>query len=297
MSSTLLFLDKRFHDCISGSSVAECLWSGGKWVEGPVWISRTNHFIWSDIPNNRMMCWHSLTGETRTFRQPSNGANGNTADKQGRLLTCEQYSRRISRTEHDGTTTILVDQFEGKRFNAPNDIVVKSDDTIWFSDPDYGQAPEYEGTRELAGCHIYCLNPETKEICQMTDDLIMPNGLAFSPDEQNLYVIDTGSTHMENGPNHIRRFDVNGDSTLSAGEVFAENRALCFDGMRLDIGGRLWCSAEDGVHCYDADGTLIGKIVLPERAGNVCFGGKDSRTLFVCDTSAVFQIQTQVVGI
>lgn len=244
-----------------------------------------------------MLYWDGNAGTTGTYREPSNGANGNTFDKQGRLITCEQYSRRITRTEIDGSITVLVDKFEGQRFNAPNDIVVKSDGSIWFSDPDYGLAPEYEGTRELPGCHVYRLEPDSGSIQQMTDDFIMPNGLAFSPDESDLYIIDTGSTHIENGPNHIRRFSVAEDGSIAGGEVFAVNTAKCFDGLRIDKDGRLWCSSEDGVHCYDPDGTLIGKIIVPERAGNVCFGGPDRQNLFICATTAVYRFRTKVVGV
>jgi len=179
----------------------------------------------------------------------------------------------VTRTEDDGAVTVLADRFEGKRFNAPNDVVVKSDGSIWFSDPDYSASPIYEGERDLSGCQVYRIDPQTGAVRQMTDDFVMPNGLAFSPDESVLYIIDTGGTHVENGPNHVRRFRVGADDSLSGGEVLAVNAANMFDGMRVDVTDRLWMSAEDGVHCYEPDGTLIGKVILPERAGNLTFGG------------------------
>lgn len=290
-------LEPQFKNCIPDRPELELLWSGGEWVEGPVWLDQGRQLIWSDIPNNTMMSWSADEQRTSVFRDPSNGANGNTRDRVGRLVTCEQYSRRISRTEHDGDVSVLADRFKGLRFNAPNDIVVKSDGSIWFTDPDYGHSPEYQGVRELEGCHVYRLDPFSGDLQQMTNDFYMPNGLAFSPSEELLYIIDTGSTHFEEGPNHIRRFKVRNNSILEGGEVFARNSALCFDGLRVDIEGRLWCSAEDGVHCYSADGKLIGKILTPKRVGNLCFGEIDRSTMFICATDATYRCRVKARGI
>jgi gluconolactonase len=235
------------------------------------------------------MSWEYATGRVSEFRRPSEGANGNTVDREGRLVTCEQYARRITRTERDGSVTVLVDRFEGKRFNAPNDIVVKSDGSIWFTDPDYGRSPHYEGKLELDGCNVYRFDHATSGIRQMTRDFVMPNGLAFSHDEKLLYVTDTGSTHKSDGPNHIRRFRVAPDGSLSGGEVFATDPLKYFDGFRVDGAGRLWCGAGDGVDCYHPDGMLIGKISIPERVGNLTFGGPDRQELLICATTAVYR--------
>lgn len=289
-------LDPRFEPCLNPNTEVQRLWTGGVWTEGPAWLERSGEMIWSDIPNNRMLAWRASDGCVRTFRQPSNGGNGNTVDREDRLVTCEQYTRRISRTEHNGSLTILTDNFLGKRFTAPNDIIVKSDGTIWFSDPDYGKAPEYQGDIELDGCHVYKLDPSTGEITQETNNFVMPNGLAFSPDESLLYVIDTGSTHLKDGPNHIRCLELDGDKPLRDRGVFAVNEAKCFDGMRVDVDGRLWCGAEDGVHCYLDEGTLIGKIRLPERASNLCFGGAERNQLMITATTSVYLCAVNAVG-
>ena len=192
---------------------------------------------------------------------------------------------------------MLADRFEGKRFNAPNDIVVKSDGSIWFTDPDYGKSAAYEGVRELEGCHVYRLDPSTGALRQMTTDFVMPNGIAFSPDESVLYIVDTGSTHRPDGPNHMRRFRVGPDDTLTGGEVFATDPLKCFDGFRADIAGRLWCGARHGVDCYNPDGTLIGKIAIPERVGNLTFGGPNSDELLMCGTTSIYRLQVVVRGL
>ena len=289
-------IDRRFEVCVVPTAKVERIWTGGRWVEGPAWLPDSRTLIWSDIPNNRMMSWSEATGEVAAFRQPSNGGNGNTIDRQGRLVTCEQYTRRITRTEHNGAITVLIDNFEGKRFNAPNDIVVKSDGSVWFTDPDYGKSPLYEGQRELDGCHVYRLDPGTGEIRQMTTDFVMPNGLAFSPDERLLYIVDTGSTHVKGGPNHVRRFRVGADDTLSGGEVIATNSAEKFDGFRLDTEGLLWMGAEDGIHCHLSDGTMIGKISLPERASNLTFGGRDRNRLMITGSTSIYSLDVNARG-
>jgi len=289
-------LDPRFKACVVPTARIERLWTGGRWVEGPAWLADRRMLVWSDIPNLRMLSWSEASGEVAVFRQPANGANGNTVDRQGRLVTCEQYTRRITRTEAHGAITVLIDRFEGKRFNAPNDIVVKSDGSIWFTDPDYGKSPAYEGVRELDGCHVYRLDPSTGEIRQMTTDFVMPNGLAFSPDESLLYIVDTGSTHVKAGPNHVRRFRVGDNDALSGGEVIATNAAEKFDGFRLDTEGRLWMGAEDGIHCYLPDGTMIGKIPLPERASNLTFGGENRDRLLITGSTSIYSCKVNARG-
>ena len=264
-------LDARFVPCLVPGGQAERLWTGGGWAEGPAWFD-AGYLVWSDIPNNIMLRWDAATNTTATFRHPTHGSNGNTIDRKGRLITCETLTRRVTRTEVDGQITVLADRFHGQRLRAPNDVVEKSDGTVWFTDPSYGGGPLAPNEPEVPGCHVYRFDPATGDLRQMTDDMVMPNGLAFSRDERHLYVVDTGSTHFPDGPNHIRRFALGPDHTLSGGEVFAENAAKQFDGIRFDSEGRLWCAAEDGAHCYAPDGTLIGKLKLPERAANLSFG-------------------------
>ncbi len=267
---------------------AERLWTGGTWTEGPAWVD--GYLVWSDIPSNRLLRWHEATGQTSVFRHPAASSNGNTVDREGRLVTCEQHPRRIARTETNGTITVIADRFAGKRFNSPNDVVVKSDGTIWFTDPSYGVGgPGYEGEREMEGCHVYRADPATGEVRQMTHDFYMPNGLAFSPDESLLYIVDTGATNFPEAPNHIRRFTVGPDGTLSGGEEFIAIAKL-HDGLRVDSEGRLWCANEEGVHCHASDGTILGKLRLPERASNLTFGGKNGQTLFITATTSVYKV-------
>ena len=282
-------LDPRFADCVVAGGKAERLWTTGGWTEGPAWFDEWGYLVWSDIPNNRMLRWDEVDGRLTSFRQPSRGANGNTLDHEGRLITCEGSARRVTRTATDGSITVLAAEYQGKRFNAPNDVVVKSDGTIWFTDPSYG-GPDYEGTLEMDGCHVYRLDPARGKITRLTHDMVMPNGLAFSLDETELFVVDTGSSEGPANPNHIRRFRVNPDATLSGGAVFCTSAARAFDGIRFDAQHRLWCSDVDGAHCYAMDGTLIGKVIVPEPAANVCFGGASGNSLFITATSSLYRV-------
>jgi gluconolactonase len=245
------------------------------------------------------MRWDESSGHISVFRFPSQNANGNTLDRQGRLITCEQLTRRVTRTEHDGSITVVADRVEGKRFNSPNDVVVASDGAIWFTDPTYGIDSDYEGRRaasEIGQSRLYRVDPSDGSVRVVGDDFIQPNGLAFSPDERRLYVSDTGRTHVEGGPAHIRVFEVNANK-LAGGDVFAESRAGLFDGFRLDELGNVWASAGDGVHCYGPDGSLIGAIRVPDSVANVCFGGPARNRLFVCATAAVYAVYVLTNGI
>ncbi|WP_298839589.1 SMP-30/gluconolactonase/LRE family protein [uncultured Roseobacter sp.] len=288
-----------FGGCLIGHARVERLWTGARWSEGPVWFAAGRYLVWSDIPNNRMMRWDETDGSVSVFRQPSNNSNGNTIDGQGRMVTCEHLARRVTRTEHDGSITVIADSFEGKRLNSPNDVVVRSDGTIWFTDPSYGILMDYEGDRaesEIGACHVYCVNPETGDIRIVADDYVKPNGLAFSPDETSLYIADTGITHDADGPKHIRRHAVAADNTLSGGEIIADCTAGVFDGFRFDRDGRIWTSAADGVHCLNAGGDLIGKVLIPEMVANVCFGGPKLNRLFICGTTSLYSIYLNVNG-
>jgi gluconolactonase len=294
-------IDKRFNQCLIGHARVERPWVGARWTEGPAWFAAGRYLVFSDIPNNRMMRYDETDGSVSVFRHPSNNSNGNTVDRQGRLVSCEHGARRVTRTELDGRITVIADRFKGKRFNSPNDVVVKSDGSIWFTDPSYGILYDYEGgmaPMEQDCCNVYRVDPQSGEIAVVADDFDKPNGLAFSPDEKFLYIADTGASHREGGPKHIRRFEVKADGkSLGKSSVFADCTAGLFDGFRFDRDGRLWTSAGDGVHCYDPDGTLIGKILIPELVANVCFGGPQLNRLFICGTTSLYSAYLAINGI
>jgi gluconolactonase len=270
-----------------GNAPVKKLATGFDWVEGPVWFGDAGCLLFSDIPNNRIMRW---TPEgISTFRAPSNYANGHTRDREGRLVSCEHGLRRVTRTELDGSMTIIADRYLGKRFNSPNDVVVTRDGAVWFTDPHYGIMTNYEGFKaepELP-CHVYRVDPDGT-IAAVLTDFACPNGLAFSPDESRLYVADTGRM-FGTDPQHIRAFDmVNG--TPTGGEVFHAITSGCADGIRCDTDGNLWSSAGDGVHCIAPDGTLIGRILVPETVSNICFGGRAKHQLFITATTSLYSV-------
>ncbi|SCK51937.1 gluconolactonase [Variovorax sp. HW608] len=287
-------LDPRFSRLIFPTVHVEKLYTGCRWAEGPAWFAAGRYLVWSDIPNDRMMRWDETDGSVSVFRQPALNSNGHTVDLQGRLVSCEHRGRCVSRTEHDGSRTVLASHHEGKRFNSPNDVVVKSDGSIWFSDPSYGIDSDYEGDAapsEIGDRCVFRIDPQDGSVARVADGFVQPNGLAFSPDERLLYVADTGATHVADGPRHIRRFQVADDGrSLGGGEVFATCGNGLFDGFRIDANGHLWSSAGDGVHCYTPDGTLIGKIHLPEVVANVCFGGPKLNRLFICATTSLYAV-------
>jgi len=292
-------LDPRFAAITNGSAKLERLATGCRWAEGPAYFPAGRYLVWSDIPNDRMLRWDECDGNVSEFRSPAGYTNGHTVDRQGRLVSCEHLERRITRTEFDGTRTVLADRYRGARLNSPNDVVVRSDGSIWFTDPSYGIDHDYEGLRqerELDGCHVYRIDPDTLDVTRVAGDFSRPNGLAFSPDESRLYIADTGATHAPDGPRHIRRFDVIDGRTLSGGEVFATSDCGLFDGFRCDESGRLWTSAGDGVHCFEPDGTLIGKIRVPETVSNVCFGGPHRNRLFITATTSVYSVYLLLRG-
>jgi len=300
MTETFQILDERFERLFSPTAHLHRLYTGCHWAEGPAYFPAGRYLVWSDIPNNRMLRYDECNNEVSVFRKPSNHTNGNTVDRQGRLVSCEHSGRRVSRTEHDGSITSIADRYQGKRLNSPNDVVVKSDGAIWFTDPTYGIDSDYEGDRaesEIGASYVYRVDAQNGEIRVMADDFHKPNGLAFSPDERKLYIADTGRSHGKDLPAHIRVFDVRDDGTLSGGKVFADCTAGLFDGFRIDTAGRLWSSSAEGVHCFDPDGTLIGKLLVPEVVSNVCFGGPKRNRLFICGTTSLYSMHLHVNGV
>ncbi|ASY66581.1 Gluconolactonase (plasmid) [Sinorhizobium sojae CCBAU 05684] len=289
--------DPRFVHLIVGSARLEELYSGCRWAEGPVWFNDANQLVWSDIPNERLLRW-TPEGGVSLFRQPSNFANGHTRDRQGRLISCEHGTRRVARTENDGSITTLAESYGGRRLNSPNDVVVRSDGTIWFTDPTYGILSDYEGYRaepEQESRNVYRLDPETGELAAVATDFNQPNGLAFSPDEKILYVADSGASHDDALPRHIRAFDVL-DGRLANGRVFATIDKGIPDGIRTDTAGNLWSSAGDGVHCFAPDGVLIGKIFVPQTVANLTFGGPRRNRLFIAATTSLYAIYVTATG-
>ena len=294
-------LDRRFKYKI-GNAYIERVATGMRWCEGPVYVRDGGYLLWNDIPNNRTMRWLEDDGHVSVFRYPSNNANGNTRDREGRLVTCEHDTRRITRTEHDGAITVLMDKFNGKPLNAPNDIIVASDGAVWFTDPGFGIFGNYEGHKaepELPP-NVYRLDPRSGQATVVyTPDAGRPNGIAFSPDEKKLYIIVMA--FPDNRPSEIRVFDVNG-GRLSNVRTLAATMGGSTDGMRIDVDGNIWCGigngdpAEDGVRCYTANGDLIGKIHLPETCANLCFGGKKNNRLFMAASTSIYSLYVDTVG-
>lgn len=277
--------EAEFRKIVSPDARVEKLASGFRFTEGPVWFEKDGGFlIFSDIPANELKKW-TPNGLT-TFRNPSQNANGNTIDLQGRLVTSEHSGRRVSVTLDDGKVETIIDQFQGKKFNSPNDVVVKSDGTLWFTDPDYGLGGK---PQEIEGNWVFRHDPKTQKTTALVKDFDKPNGLCFSPDETRLYVADSGR------PKHIRVFEVQGDS-LGEGKVFCKIDNGGPDGIRSDSQGRVWSSAGDGVHIFAPDGKLIAKILVPEGPANLCFGGKDFKTVFITARTGLYKISVNVAG-
>lgn len=292
-------LDPRFRTLAFPNVHVEELWTGCRWAEGPAWLAAGRYLVWSDIPNDRMLRWDETDGSVSVFRQPAMNTNGHTVDLQGRLVSCEHRGRCVSRTEHDGSRTVLVSQVDGQRLNSPNDVVVKSDGSLWFTDPSYGIDSDYEGdaaSSEIGARRVYRFDEASGKTTVVAGDFVQPNGLAFSPDESLLYIVDTGATHQADGPHHVRRFKVAANGTLTGGEVFATCPVGLYDGLRVDVHGNLWLSAGDGVHCHAPDGTLLGKILIPETVANVCFGGAKLNRLFICGTTSLYAVYLNTRG-
>ena len=299
LTDDFVVFDDRFARLAMGNVHVETLYTGCRWAEGPAWFAAGRYLVWSDIPNDRIMRWDETDGSVSVFRQPAMNSNGHTVDGQGRLVSCEHLGRCVSRTEHDGTRTVLAAHFEGNRFNSPNDVVVKSDGSVWFTDPSYGIDSDYEGDAarsEIGAQRVYRVDPDSGAISMAASDFVQPNGLAFSPDESLLYIVDTGATHQTDGPHHVRCFRVGVNGSLSGGEVFAICPVGLYDGLRVDVHGNLWLSAGDGVHCHAPDATLLGKVLIPETVANLCFGGAKRNRMFICGTTSLYSVYLNTRG-
>jgi len=289
-------IDSKFNSYVLGNAPVKQIATGFDWVEGPVWFGDANCLLFSDIPNNRIMRWTPDVGVS-VYRAPSNFANGHTRDRQGRLISCEHGQRRVTRTEHNGSITVIADSYDGKQLNSPNDVVVHTDNSIWFTDPHYGIMTNYEGyqSEQELPCQVYRVDPDSGEVEAKITHMNCPNGLAFSPDESHLYVADTGRM-FESDQQHILRFSMEKYS-FSESDVFHTIDPGCADGFRLDTDGNVWSSAADGVHCISPDGDLLGKILVPELVSNVCFGGRANHELFITATTSVYKISLNRQGV
>ncbi|MFE7407626.1 SMP-30/gluconolactonase/LRE family protein [Isoptericola sp. NPDC057559] len=282
-------LDERFA-AVGGDSRLERLWTGGRWTEGPLYVPAGRYLLFSDIPNDRVLRWDEADGSVSVLESPARYANGRTIDRQGRVVTCRQGARRVERTEHDGSTTVLADRWQGRRLNSPNDVVVSADGAVWFTDPPYGITSDYEGERaepEIDGCHLYRVDPGTGGTTAVATDFERPNGLALSVDGSRLYVADTRHRHL-------RVFDVDG-GRITGGDVFADIDGGP-DGLRVDTAGRVWVAAGEALHVLDPDGTLLGRLHLPEEVSNLAFGGPKRNRLFVTASTSVYSILLTVNG-
>jgi gluconolactonase len=288
-------VDDRFRPLVVGHEVVERLWTGGRWLEGPVWFGDGRYLLFSDIPNDRMLCWSEVTGEVTEFRRPSDNSNGNTRDRQGRLITCEHLTRRVTRTEYDGGITVLMDNLGGKPLNAPNDVVVHSDDSIWFTDPGWGIVGNYEGDQAVEEIprYVFRIDPRTGVGEPVISGMDRPNGLCFAPDESRLYVVDIGQ---------IRVFDMDGTRPVN-GRLFVDMTPGESDGIRTDRDGNVWAAAGDGgpgfdgVHCYSPEGVLLGRIHLPETCANLCFGGRKKNRLFITASRSLYSVYVEAQGL
>ena len=292
------YYDQRFYDLTVPIAEIEELYSGCRWAEGPVWFNEHSTLVWSDIPNRRLLRWVEGHGVS-VFRPETNFINGNTRDRQGRLISCEHGGRRVIRTEPDGSITVIASSYGGRKLNSPNDVVVKSDGTVWFTDPNYGIISDYEGYKadmEQDGCYVYCVNPKTGENHIVADDFVKPNGLAFSEDEKILYIADSGRSHDPSGPHHIRAMDVSDDNTLSNSRVFCSVDPGVPDGFRVDIYGNVWTSCQNGVICFDKNEVALGKIKIPQVVSNLTFGGPRRNRLFITATKSVYAIYIASTG-
>ncbi|MBL6457584.1 SMP-30/gluconolactonase/LRE family protein [Belnapia sp. T6] len=297
---SIVALDPAFKKYHLALSAVERLWTGSRWGEGPVWLGDMRCLLWSDIPNNRVLKWDEATGTVSEWQKPSNNANGHTRDREGRIIACEHAGRRVVRFEYDGSTTVLADSYQGKRLNSPNDVVVKSDGSVWFTDPPFGTYAFYEGIKiqaELPHTNVYRVDGQTGAITCVADDIDHPNGLAFSPDESLLYIIESRSS-----PRNILAYDVDGATLRKRRTFIACAPDETPDGFRVDIDGNLWCGwgmtpQLDGVRVFSSAGVPIGHIHLPERCANLCFGGRHRNRLFMSAAQSLFSLYVNTQGV
>jgi gluconolactonase len=304
----IVTLDKRFAKYKIGNTSIQRLYTGTLWSEGPIWYAAGRYVVWSDIPNNVQMRWLWDDGHVSVFRRPSGYSNGNTIDYEGRQLSCEHGNRRVVRYEHNGKVSVLADKWDGKRLNAPNDIVVHPDGGIWFTDPGYGALMDYEGHKgklEIKEA-AYRIDPKTGKMEKVLDDMFKPNGLCFSPDYKLLYVCDTGASHYDEAPKNIRVYDVVDSAKLGKGREYInmeyKGKAGFADGIRADMDGNIWVGAGwvgdgyDGVHIFAPDGSRIGLILLPEICANLCFGGPKRNRLFMAASQSLYAVYVETQG-
>jgi gluconolactonase len=310
-------LDKRFAKYKIGNTPIQRLHTGMLWAEGPAWNGVGKYLMWSDIPNDVQLRWLDDDGHVSIFRRPAGNSNGNTFDYEGRQISCEHGNRRVVRYEYNGTVTVLAEQFQGKPLNAPNDVIVHPDGGIWFTDPGYGILLDYEGHKAKLEIKeaVYRIDPKSKKLDKVTDDIFKPNGLCFSPDYKKLYIADTGASHYDDAPRNIKVWDVVDGTKLGKGKEFvsmkltmkgsagaSEDKAGFADGIRADTDGNIWASAGwvgpgyDGVHVFAPDGTRIGQILLPEICSNVCFGGPKRNRLFMTGSQSLYAVYVEAQG-
>lgn len=305
----IVVLEKSFAKYKLGNTPIQRIATGCLWAEGPAWNGVGRYMVWSDIPNNRQLRWIEEDGHVSTMRAPANNSNGNTFDWEGRQISCEHLTRRVTRYEYNGSVTVLAEKFEGKPFNAPNDVVVDPNGNIWFTDPGYGALMMYEGAPaklELKEA-VYRIDGKSGAITKVTDEIYKPNGLCFSPDWKKLYIADTGASHYPDAPRNIKIWDVVDGKMLRGGKAFASMvidglGAGMADGIRADVDGNIWASAGwvgdkyDGVHIFSPEGQRIGKIQLPEICSNVCFGGSRRNRLFMTGSQSVYAVYVETRG-
>jgi len=308
----ILVLDNRFAKYKIGNAAIQRLHTGMRWAEGPAWSGTGGYLVWSDIPNNVQHRWLLDDGHISVIRNPSNYSNGNTFDWEGRQLSCEHATRRVVRYEHDGTVTVIADKWQGKQFNAPNDIIAHPDGGIWFSDPGYGTLGNYEGAKgeQLLKEAVYRVDAKTAKLEMVTDELFKPNGLCFSPDYKKIYICDTGATHYPKAPKNIQVWDIVDGKKLQNGREYCSMKlkmkngefAGLADGIRADLDGNIWVGAGwvgegyDGVHIFAPDGQRIGQILLPEICANICFGGLKRNRLFMAASQSLYSVYVETQG-
>lgn len=287
-------VDPAFKSLILPNVHVDLLYTGGRWLEGPVYVPAARHLLFSDIPNNRVLRYDDVAGTVAAFEAPSNFANGHTLDREGRVISCEHLTRSVTRREHDGSQTVLADRYDGKRLNSPNDVIADSKGNVWFTDPTYGISTPYEGS--LADSEVGCRNvyrlSRDGQLDAIVTDLQQPNGLALSRDEQTLFVVDSGVQ-----PAHLMAYELDPKGNLQASRLISECSHGMYDGLRVDSAGHIWTSAGDGVHCLDHDGRLIGKILIPETVSNVCFGGLGRNRLYITATRCLYAVYLNVTGL